>query len=191
MAYEKDINAFGNTSNDKVVYTIDDTPIGKVINDVDFSNLSNILNQEISRRRNERPNFAFSGTQGVIIDDIHYNEFADAMNSLNAYYSGSPGGAYSGICSSWNPANTGGIWHCNKGADKYVPSVPHVSPGQLITATQINKIRDELIKSGNSCFCNCNYCACNCNFCTCNCNFSCTCNCNYSDYRLKINIEYL
>lgn len=189
MAFEKEIQPFGNTAWDKVTYNITDTPIGAIIDDADWKQLQDIFNQEVARRRNEDPNYGSPASPGVIIDDTHYNSLATAMNNLNAYFTGNPGGAWSGICSSNNP--DGGIWHCNKGADKYVPSVPLVSPGQLITATQINKIKDELRKAGNSCFCNCNYCACNCNFCTCNCNFSCTCNCNYSDYRLKINIVSL
>lgn len=189
MSYEKAIDPFGSTAWDNINYNISNTPIGNIIDDQDWQTLQAVFNQEVARRQNEKPNFAFSGTQGVIIDDTHYNEFADAMNSLNAYYQGNPGGAWSGICSEYNP--DGGIWHCNQGADKYVPAVPHVSPGQLITATQINKIRDELVAAGDSCFCNCNYCACNCNYCTCNCNFSCTCNCNYSDERLKTSIIFL
>lgn len=188
MAYETEIDPFGNTAWDNVVYDIDNTPTGKIIDEDDWIALQNLFNQEVSRRRNEDPNFGTAASTGVIIDDVHYNDFANAMNSLNAYYVGAPGGAWAGICSSNNP--NGGIWHCNK-KEGYVPVVPHVSPGQLITAAQINRIKDELKKAGNSCFCNCNYCACNCNFCTCNCNFSCTCHCNYSDERLKTNILYL
>ena len=189
MAPIIEIDAFGNSSWDKTVYNLQDTPVGQVITPSEWKEIEDIFNQEITRRRNERPSYATPAFTGVVIDDVHYNDLANAMNNLNAYYTAAPGGAWSGICSSNNPVD--GVWHCNKGADKYVPSVPLVTPGQVITAQHINKIKDELRKAGNSCFCNCNYCACNCNFCTCDCNFSCPCNCNYSDYRLKTNIEYI
>ena len=58
--------------------------------------------------------------------------------------------------------------------------------GDIITASEYNKIVNILNAMGkecvcncNYCTCNCNYCECNCNYCTCNCNYSCTCNCNY------------
>jgi len=183
------IAPFGSTAWDNVSYSVSASLKGNIIDDADWQALQNIFNQEVARRRNETSNYGTPATIGKIIDDTDYNTFATAMNSLNRYYSGNPGGAWAGICHEENA--DGGIWHCNKGGGAYVPSVPSVGVGQLITASQINKIRTELKNAGNSCFCNCNYCACNCNYCTCNCNYACTCNCNYSDERLKTNIQFI
>lgn len=50
--------------------------------------------------------------------------------------------------------------------------------GNIITASDYNKMVSVINSMGKECVCNCNYCTCNCNYCECNCNY-CTCNCNH------------
>jgi hypothetical protein len=121
---------------------------------------------------------------------------------VTSQFTNSPlGGTFVTSDDAYNGAGQGQNY--SRGAPTYPPeTITSTAPGaqssatdvavdQLIYASRVNSLIDDINNAGAACVCNCNYCSCNCNYCVCNCNYSCTCNCNYSDERLKENVQLI
>ena len=110
-------------------------------------------------------NNTISADAGIGDSDPEFNDMVDGLNASIAAVNGA------------TMINMPGPYGTNPVPSMGSTAVPE-SNGNIITASQFNKLIDGINKAGQKCLCNCNYCTCNCNYCTCNCNY-CNCNCNY------------
>ena len=174
-----------------VSYNLPWASIGDIIYDDNnasihgWTALKNAVNSEISRRNfgniNDASYKPYSALGIPSISTVFNNtisaqagtgdsndEFNDMVDGLNASITAVNGATM---------LDMPGPYHKNP-----VPSMSSTavteSNGNIITASEFNKLIDGINKAGQKCLCNCNYCTCNCNYCTCNCNY-CACNCNY------------
>lgn len=156
------ISVYGTDSSDAVAYYY--TPsVGWIITNSGFTGFLNGVNAERTRRGWSQINGYFSGT--INASDINFLKSAIEVAGPAASQAYNVNGSLTVVTYPQAPIPSG---------------FPGVTVGELITASKIQLITDELFNAGQVCTCNCNYCTCNCNYCTCNCNYSCTCNCNYS-----------
>jgi len=187
MAYETQINIFGNPSGDVVTYSISKVSAGQAIDDAKFVQVAAAVNSERVRRGSGTQSYTFSDA----INDEELNALVQGLHTAAVPYTA----GFQGVIGTFDGSPQDGV----VGGSPPVGIIPpSATPGDTIgdgsfgaADEGINAMIDKVVAAGQVCLCNCNYCTCNCNFCTCNCNHACTCNCNYSDERLKTDIEYL